>query len=414
MKAIVLSHGHPAFSKGGGEYAAYYLWQGLNRRPGTTAWFIGRAHPEALHQFCSLAVMGERDYIMSGNAIIADLTATTPLGPDSDFAELLRSIDPDVVHFHHYVHLGIELIRVVRNACPRAKIVMTLHEFIALCMNNGQMVKTDGRLCHQYSPRDCNLCFPHLKPEDFFLRERYIKSFFKLVDGFISPSDFLRRRYRDWGLDAGNFMVIENGQPAGEKVEPRTLAPGEARSRFAYFGQVNPYKGIDVILEAVASLPKALRKQVSVDIYGTGLDKQPEDFQNKIARLLKDCGQSVHMHGGYEPEELGRLMREVDWVVMGSVWWENSPLVIQEAYKFGRPVICPDIGGMAEKVPDGIGGLNYRARDALSLAAVMRRAINEDGLFDRLCKTLPAYPEIDAITAEHVAYYQSLDTGVGA
>ncbi len=188
MKAIVLSHGHPAFSKGGGEYAAYYLWQGLNRRPGTTAWFIGRAHPEALHQFCSLAVMGERDYIMSGNAIIADLTATTPLGPDSDFAELLRSIDPDVVHFHHYVHLGIELIRVVRNACPRAKIVMTLHEFIALCMNNGQMVKTDGRLCHQYSPRECNLCFRHLKAEDFFLRERYIKSFFNLVDGFISPS----------------------------------------------------------------------------------------------------------------------------------------------------------------------------------------------------------------------------------
>lgn len=411
MKVAVLSHGHPAFSKGGGEYAAYYLWQGLNRRPGTQAWFIGRAHPEALHQFSTLAVMGERDYLVGGNAIIADLTATTALGLDSDFAELMRSIDPDVVHFHHYVHLGIELIRIVRAVCPRARIVMTLHEFIAICVNNGQMVKTDGRLCHQYSPRECNLCFRHLKAEDFFLRERYIKSFFNLVDGFISPSAFLRGRYLDWGLSEDNFAVIENGLPPGDKVPPRVLMDGEARNRFAYFGQINPYKGIDVILGAIALMPKKLRKQVSLDVFGGGLENQPEDFRRIISQLLADCGQSVHMHGGYEPDELGRLMRQVDWVVMGSVWWENSPLVIQEAYKFGRPVICPDIGGMAEKVPDGIGGINYRARDAVSLGAVMKRAVGDPGLFDRLCATLPAYPALDGIVDAHVAYYQRLGAG---
>ena len=223
MKVVVFSHGHPVFSKGGAELAAYYLWKGLDRRPDCRAWFIGRAHPEALHKLSTIAVMGERDYIVGGNAIIADLTATTPLGPDSDLADLLRSIDPDVVHFHHYVHLGIELIRLVRMICPRAKLLMTLHEFIAICMNDGRMVKTDGRLCHHYSPRECNLCFNHITQEDVFLRERYIKSFFGLVGRFISPSQFLRDRYTAWGLADEKFEVIENGLPEADKVPPRPL-----------------------------------------------------------------------------------------------------------------------------------------------------------------------------------------------
>ena len=61
--------------------------------------------------------------------------------------------------------------------------------------------------------------------------------------------------------------------------------------------------------------------------------------------------------------DLPRLMAEVDWVVVPSLWWENSPLVIQEAFLHGRPVICSDIGGMAEKVTDGVNGLHFRAGD---------------------------------------------------
>ena len=51
-------------------------------------------------------------------------------------------------------------------------------------------------------------------------------------------------------------------------------------------------------------------------------------------------------------------MAEVDWVVVPSIWWENAPLVIQEAFRHRRPVICGDIGGMAEMVRDGVDGLH--------------------------------------------------------
>ena len=53
-------------------------------------------------------------------------------------------------------------------------------------------------------------------------------------------------------------------------------------------------------------------------------------------------------------------MRSVDWVIMPSVWWENSPIVIQEAFFHGRPIISSNIGGMAEKITDDVDGLHFR------------------------------------------------------
>nr|WP_300307177.1 glycosyltransferase [Halomonas sp.] len=405
MKIVIFCHAHPTFSKGGGELAAYYLWQGINSYPDHEAWFIGRADQRVMHKFSSLAAIGERDYLMAGNAGIPDLISTIDFSNNSDLAQLLKKIQPDVVHFHHYVHVGIEIIRLVKRICPDSRIVVTLHEYIAICMNNGQMVKTDSRLCHHYSPRECHLCFPNYSQEDFFLREQYIKSFFKLVDIFISPSNFLRDRYVAWGIEPERITVIENGLPEGNPTPLRILGDGENRTRFAYFGQINPYKGVDVILEAFARLPKDLRKKVTLDIFGSALEQQTLDFQERIKKLLKKLKGSVHLHGPYEPHEMGRLMGDVDWVVMGSVWWENSPLVIQEAFKFGRPIITPDIGGMAEKVQPGKGGLNYRARDSVSLSGVINRIIEDPGLFDKLYDSLPEYPRSSDITQRHVGIY---------
>jgi glycosyltransferase involved in cell wall biosynthesis len=408
MRVAVFSHAHPRFVKGGGELAAYYLWQGINRMSGHEAWFFGRGHPEFMHKFSSLAMVGERDYLVSGDAGISDLVTSSPVGADSDLASLLLRIKPDVVHFHHYMHLGLELIRLVKNTCPEAKIVMTLHEYIAICRNNGQMIKTDGRLCYAYSPRDCHLCFPDVTPEDIFLRERYIKSYFGLVDHFISPSHFLKDRYQAWGIEElAPVVVIENGLPEGERQPVRVLQADEKRTRFAYFGQINPYKGIDIILEAFASLDKPVFEQVTLDIFGSGLEYWPQEYQEKVRSLIDRCENRVRLHGAYEPEEMPSLLREIDWIVMGSVWWENSPLVIQEAYKYGRPIICPDIGGMAEKVVPGQGGLHYRARDSVSLASVIKRIASDRGLFDRLYESLPEYSSLTDITAQHIGLYQA-------
>jgi glycosyltransferase involved in cell wall biosynthesis len=125
---------------------------------------------------------------------------------------------------------------------------------------------------------------------------------------------------------------------------------------------------------------------------------------------LKKNKDFAHYHGSYEQGELPRLMAETDWVLMGSIWWENSPLVIQEAWKFGRPVICPELGGMAEKVHEGAGGRLYRARDAVSLgklvSAIVTSAVPAD--YDNLIARIPDYTSIEAAVAQHLRAYQGL------
>lgn len=408
MRVLVFSHGHPTFSKGGGEFAAYYLYKGIDETPSHEAWFAARGEEKLLHLGTPIASLNKKEYLIAGNADIPHLTTWLALDDESDYAEMLRTVRPDVIHFHHYVHLGLELIRAAKRICPNARIVLTLHEYIAICMNSGQMVKTDGRLCHQASPRECAQCFPDRTPESFFLRERYIKSFFDIVDEFVSPSEFLRDRYIAWGIPAERISVIENGLPPVNRLAPRPIKDSEVRGRFAYFGQINPFKGVDVVLEAFAQLPARAKRQVSLDIFGSGLQNQPLEYREKFAALLEANKGHIRYHGAYEPHEMGRIMAEVDWVLMGSVWWENSPLVIQEAFSHGRPVICPDIGGMAEKVSNGINGLHYRARDHVALTSTVEKAIAEEGLYERLLEGIPAASTIKNCVDSHLRLYSGI------
>jgi glycosyltransferase involved in cell wall biosynthesis len=126
---------------------------------------------------------------------------------------------------------------------------------------------------------------------------------------------------------------------------------------------------------------------------------QGHEYRQTFEQLLADTRGVVTMVGQYAPAELPRLMEQIDWVVVPSIWWENSPLVIQEAFAHGKPVICSDIGGMAEKVTHGVNGLHFRVGDPSSLADVLREAVSTPGLWERLRAGIPPVHRMD----EHVA-----------
>jgi glycosyltransferase involved in cell wall biosynthesis len=64
-------------------------------------------------------------------------------------------------------------------------------------------------------------------------------------------------------------------------------------------------------------------------------------------------------------------MKACDFVLMASKWWENSPVVIQEAFAAQRPVIAPNIGGMAEKITDRVSGRHFMPNDPADLARLL-------------------------------------------
>jgi len=225
---------------------------------------------------------------------------------------------------------------------------------------------------------------------------------FELVDMFIAPSSFLRTRYLEWGLPEERVLVEENGSTGrGIVVTGGDRSP--LPSRLGFFGQLTRYKGIHVLLEAMQLLSRE-NTGAHLWVHGANLDLQSSEYQRQVADLLVTCGTSVTLSGRYEPEALPALMANVDWVVVPSIWWENSPLVIQEAFMHGRPVICSDIGGMAEKVKDEVNGLHFRVRDPGSLAEVLHRATTSPDLWSSLREGIPAVHRME----DHVAFLAGL------
>ena len=88
--------------------------------------------------------------------IICGTKTGSPLHIDA-FVEFLETIRPDVVHFHHFLTLGIDLITLTRRVLPESRIVFTFHEFLSICDAHGHMVRTtDKSLCTHASPVRCH------------------------------------------------------------------------------------------------------------------------------------------------------------------------------------------------------------------------------------------------------------------
>lgn len=387
-RILVMAHAHPDFSLGGGEIAAYNLYKAYREHSDVQeAWFLARAD-RGRGVTGQISLRRPHEYLWE--QAVHDWHRMKALHQESVvtwFADLVRALKPTVVHTHHYAHLGLEYLRVIKQVDPAIRILMTLHEYMAICRNQGQMIKTGSlRLCSRSHPDDCSRCFPGHTPEDFWLRKHAFMRHFDLVDQFVSPSEFLKQRYVDWGLDAHRITVIENGQAEDGPLHPRPLATGETRNRFGFFGQITPYKGLDVVLEALTLMQEEDSSGIVLEVHGANLELQPEDYRKRVESLrapLMARG-TVQWVGPYQPHELRSRMAGVDWVVVPSIWWENSPMVIQEALGCGRPLVVSDIGGMREKVKDGVNGVHAPVGNALQWKGVLRRCATGNPPYEAL------------------------------
>jgi glycosyltransferase involved in cell wall biosynthesis len=114
----------------------------------------------------------------------------------------------------------------------------------------------------------------------------------------------------------------------------------------------------------------------------------------------------VTNRGSYEVSQLRGRMARVDWCIVPSIWWESFGLVISEAWMFGRPVICSNVGGMAERNVHELFALHFEMGDYRALAETMRRACTEAGLWDRLVAALPEPPSRKEMTDGYLDVYQ--------
>jgi glycosyltransferase involved in cell wall biosynthesis len=409
---LVMAHNHPAFFPGGGEILAYDIFKEIKALKRYQINFLaatGSISRKAHNGTALLGMEGADDEFLFFNDAF-DYLMQSNLRPEvllDEFAYLLTELKPDIVHMHHILRFGVEVIALIKNIQPQCKIVLTLHDFIAICHRDGQMLKVqNNELCDRATPSRCNGCFPEIANAKFYLREYFIKSHFELVDAFVSPSRFLAQRYVEWGLPAQKIHIIENGTKPSGKAPSRKVPYRSARGQFAFFGQVSRYKGVDVLLDAVHILSRS-DLDFHVNIYGN-INLQNDEYKDDFYARCKQLEKYISFHGRYESEQLPSLMREQDFVIMPSIWWENAPLVIAEARHHGRPVICSNIGGMKEFVENEVSGLHFQVGSAASLASAMQRALSENNLWQNLVDGIAPPPTNEECAANYLELFKSL------
>jgi len=423
-KILLISLFHPELLRGGAQQICYELFEGLreaDRHDTVLLASTDNSYPALFKSGARITGFDGRKnefmFLMQDYDYWWHKTSS-PMVVDA-FLDFLSLIEPDVVHFHHFFSYGIDFITLVRRVLPKARLVFTFHEFMSICAADGQMVrKTDRSLCSHASPVRCHQCFPERGPEQFLTRRMWFQSHLANIDVFTCPSRFMIEHYVRWGISREKIRHVTNGQRRYGQPFPFTPGP---KTRFGFFGQFVDNKGVHIILRAVRHLRAEGFENFTIDLNGDNLRYASEAVRDEVEAFLTEekalppDKQIVVLNGSYHVDELASRMSRVDWCIVASTWWEIFGLVISESWMFGKPVICSNVGGPAERIKDDVNGLHFHMGDHRSLARAIQRACTEEGLWERLVDQLPTPPARDLMVETFEAIYlETADTPADA
>ncbi len=329
----------------------------------------------------------------------------------------MREIQPDVVHVWHASRLSGSII-------PAAKefgvpVVFTATDFWSLCRVVHLRRADTGELCEGPNEvgTNCLRCFiartnapqaakeKHLGKSDARLgayvalanapiirgtrRGRHVKAvvdrigFLKDVvnstDRVIAPTkltcDMLLRN----GIDPRLLRVSRYGIETSHITEV-PLSPAEPPvMRFGFMGGLVRHKGVHTLIEAFRAVPRGAPAELK--IYGD--PSRDAGYFEHLERLAEGDGR-ISFLGPFDAEKVGSILSEVDVLVVPSAWYENTPLVVYEAFAAKTPVVATDLGGLSEVIEHGRNGLLFGVDDAQDLSGQLSRFLTEPTLLSGL------------------------------
>jgi glycosyltransferase involved in cell wall biosynthesis len=442
MKILQVSHGLPPKENAGVELYTYYLSRALAHLGHDVSILCREEDPEKEEFSSSEEVMdGLRVTRVINNLTRIDSPRTLFDNPffDQIFLRILRQENPDLIHFQHFIGLSANLLKIAKE--QGYPVLLTLHDFFILC-HRIQLLKRDGALCPGplyglecvscldsiSSPQDFRtrlflrmkqiLPFPLIKrmkrlliPSKFlgdrgyeaFHRYRFMYEIFKIPEIVLAPSRFVQETFLKY------YPVLRPKM----RVLPLGIAPIDvenhhrkrsAKIRFCYFGNLLPYKGVHVLIDAFKRLP---RGKATLTIYG---EKKPwrgnYEYYGDLTR--QDAEGSIHFQGPFKRENLAEALSDQDVAVLPSLCPESFSLAIREANSLGLPVIASRIGAIPEAVEDGRNGFLFEAGDKEALIRHMLRFIEEPDLIRRMSCTLPKAKLMDEYAIELEKIYASI------
>jgi glycosyltransferase involved in cell wall biosynthesis len=221
---------------------------------------------------------------------------------------------------------------------------------------------------------------------------------FAEFDHLVSPSPSLAREFAALGFPVDRLTVSDNGfVPLDPASRPVTSGP----LRVGYVGTLVWHKGVHTLIEAARRVPAG---RIETLIFGD-TDTFP-DYTAELRRLA--TGASIRFMGRFDRDDTAAVYDQFDVLVVPSIWLENSPLVIHEAFMAGVPVVGSRIGGIADLVEDGVSGLLVDPGSPEALAHALETLAADRPRLEAMARQLPAVKSIDDDAQNWEEIYLSL------
>jgi glycosyltransferase involved in cell wall biosynthesis len=294
----------------------------------------------------------------------------------SKISQLIEAVKPDLAHIHniyHYISPSI-LDALHEHQIP---VVMTLHDYKLICPTYSLWTK--GEICERCGGKRFYHCVLQRCNHGSLLAsglntiEAYIHraiNIYSKVGLFVSPSQFLRQKHIEYGLTPQKIVHIPNFL----NISDYTPEFGH-KDYVIYAGRLTPFKGVNVLLEAMSKL----RPSTPLIIAGDGPIR--DDLEEKSQQLRLD---NVHFLGHISGTRLRDLIAQAAFAIVPSAWYENCSYAVLEALALGTPVLATDIGGIPELVDDGINGLLVPPNNVDALAEGLRHLLENRNILPKM------------------------------
>lgn len=262
---------------------------------------------------------------------------------------LIQVTMPDIAHIHMIDH---QISPSIINGLKKYGIPMiqTLHEYKLICPNYRLYIQKRLELCERckggkYYNTVVHRCLRNSTLGSFLACvamyiHKQLKIYERNINTFIVPSRFAKEKMIEFGIDADKLVFLPN------MVDTKKFRPNYGHSNYIlYYGRLAREKGIHTLIDAFRKIPKS-----QLYIVGTG------ELEEELKRLVEEEGMdNVKMLGYKTGEALQSLIREAQFVVIPSEWYEMFGLTIVESFACGKPVIGTNIGGIPELINEETG-----------------------------------------------------------
>ncbi len=349
---------------------------------------------------------------MGGQKSVAEMEYSNRLA-ERYFSRILRERRPDLVHFFHFSRLGSGLIDIAAEAGVAGFYTPT--DFWAVCPTS-QLLLSEGTTCEGPGPSSAN-CVKHIATKTRHGRYRGLIRLLPLpvVGGLVDliargllpefpHTDDVNALAHRLSVNIGRLnrlnavlaptrmmadVLLKNGvnnsivSEVSYGIDLRAFATSRPRRTGAtltlgFIGTLARHKGCHLLIKAVRNLAAP---SLRLKIYG-----KQDDYPDYFAELVSLAGADARIEfcGTFPNGHIGAILGSIDALVVPSIWFENSPLVVYSALAAKCPVVASDFPGVAEIIRHGENGLLFEPASVTGLTAQLAALVTDPDLQPRL------------------------------